>query len=1352
MMETATGVLVELFRGCGVILHAMRTNPAIALLLSLLALPAAAAISGSVMTTEGAPIAGARVSIYAAELPEARRLRLLSQTPIRVPIASTQTDSKGTFSLPSPKDPVVGLRIDAAGFEPYARAAEKDEDAGAIALAKRETRKGTITAGGKPVPNATVLVMYTGTDLVVRTDEQGRYEAPDLKRANRITVIHPDYAIDEESFPNPNTPASELNRTLVAGTSVSGRVFAADGQTPVANATILLDLWPLATTGEDGSFAIAHAPARWTLLTARKDSFIAQRTSDAIGKSPASLKLEKASVVSGNIIDSKTKLPVAGATVNLGSSRRFMAEPSGLAAVTDAKGAYSIVATAGAYSLYAAHPAFAPGNAEVTVTAGQSVTKDITMTQYARVSGVVVDEEKKPVVAAAVSSEGAGGDPMFRMMPMRMMRDGGGRTMSGPDGRFSLRIPADEDFRLRATKKGLPEAKGEALRLAAAERKTGVVLLVPTGIAVTGVVKDANGDPISGVSVTATETPAGARGGGMIMRSIIIAGMMGEEEDVVRSERDGTFTLRVKEGTYDFSFKREGYAPKAVRAQNVTASGATSIETTLEPAVEITGRVTRNGVGIPDVNINSFGGSDASTVTGPDGSFTLGGLSPGSLRVILRKEADFVQEQRTITAPARDVVIDLPAGGRVTGRVVEKGTKKAIASFQAGISTSRGGGMMMMMGPPQLKSFTSEDGSFVLENVPAGATNVVASAPGYANGRSSVDVEEGKTTSDVVIELETGVHLVGKVTGPNGAALPEASVEIRPSPTGSFSRGGSVRRGMTDSSGEFSLEALDPGEETFEISHPKYVSTTKTVTLKGREMRMDVQLSGGQRVTGTVVTDSGMPVADAEVNAFTPTGMSSDSARTNASGQFEFVSLSAARYRFTASKTGYVDGVADDVDVSSGGNIRIQLRTGGTVYGRVTGLTENELAGTTVTARSGRTTSSAAVDPSGNFRIEGTPTGTVQVSAITASQSFMERRMSGTQTVEVTAGSAQQVTLEFRNDTVVRGRITRNSMPLAGASVMFQPRGGPRASGGTTTDEAGNYSMSGLEEGEYMVMVTDQQRLNPHQTTYQVRGGVATFDIDYKVASVRGRVIDAGTNEPIAEATVNFRPSTAGEMRFMRAVTTDTNGNFTMEGVSPGSYQVTASRDGYGNELKEETFSDSGRDGLEFRLMRGDGVTLRVVDGRDGRAISAFATVFDSAGRVVPDRGMGFGSPGSSDVQLSLSPGSYTATVTAVSGYAPQTVRITSPSTQTVALTPGGTILLQSKHSERRQMRLLDANGMQYPRMTAQPVPRDLLPGTVPYEHIAPGNYTLLLLNDNGSVADRVPVTVREGETVRAEL
>jgi protocatechuate 3,4-dioxygenase beta subunit len=1327
-----------------------RRHFAAAFALALFSIPALAAITGSIMTTDGAPVAGARVSISSLELPDARRTRLLSQSPERVPAEMARTDAKGAFSLPSPKEAVVELRVEAAGFEPISRRVERDEDAGAIALTKREVRNGAITAGGKPVAGATVVISYEGTDCIVRTDEQGRYDAPDVKRARSITVLHPDFAMDEEWFVRPGTSASELNRTLTGGTKLTGRVVAADGTTPVANATILLDQWPLAASGDDGTFTISRAPAKWSTLTARKDAFIAQRSFESAGKSPMTLKMEKASIISGRVTDSKTKIPVAGAMVSLNAPRRFMLESPRVWTFTDAKGGYSITGSAGAFSVSASHPAFDLGTGEVTVTAGQQAVRDLAIVQLARVSGVVVDEEQKPVVAATVSSEPTGdGNPM-RMMPMRMFRQASS-TVTGPDGRFSIRISADQDLRLHAVKKGLPHSKGDALHLAPAERKTGVVLVIPTGIAVAGLVKDANGDPLSGVAVSATETPAGR--GGMIIRQFAMSGFMGDEEDGVRTASDGTFTLRVQEGTYDFSFRREGYAPKAVRAQNVTAQGGPTIETTLEPAVEISGRVTRGGVGIADVSVGSFGPGDSnSAVTGPDGSFTLGGLSPGSTRLMIRKEGDFIQDQRTVTAPARDVVFEFPAGGRVSGRVVEKGSSKPITTFQAGISTSRGGGSFMMMAPPQLKSFTTDDGSFVLENVPAGAMNIVAQAPGYAGGRANVDVEEGKTVSDVVLEMEPGVRLVGKVTGPNGAALSDASVQLAPSPTGQFARSGSMRRATTDSNGEFTLDSLDPGEETFSISHPKYLETTKTVTLKGREMRMDVQLSGGQSVTGMVVTDTGMPVAEADVQAFTAAGMSQERVRTNASGTFEFSSLAAARYRFTASKAGYVEGVLEDVDVSSGGNLRIELRTGGTIYGRVTGLSEQELAGATVMARSGRSSSSAAVDPSGNFRIDGAPTGTVQVSASTMTRGFLERRSSSTQTVELTAGGSQQVNLEFRSDTIVRGRITRNGVPLGGATVMFQPRGTSRASASTSADETGNYSVSGLEEGEYSVMVADSQRFNPYQTTYQVRAGASTFDIDYKIASVRGRVIDAGTNEPIADATVNFRPA-SGEARFARAAMTDPNGNFTMESVSPGAYVVTASGEGYGTVVRDESFGESGREGLELRLSRNDGVTLRVVDGRDGRQITAFVTVYDVAGRVVHDtRTAGFfGSGSAADVYLPLAPGSYTATL-ATSGYAMSTVRLTSPSTQTVSMTPGGTITVQSKHSVVRRIRLLDSSGMPYPRMSWTQPTRDLLPGTVPFDNVAPGSYALQLLNDDDSVADTVQVVVREGETTRVTI
>jgi len=1312
----------------------------VALLLAVTALPAAAAISGIVMTSEGAPVGGARVTLHAHEAPEARRLRLLSATPERVPLLAAETDAKGNFSLQSPKELVVDLRIDARGYDPEVRRVERDEEVGAIALTKRAVSTGLITAAGKPVAGATVVVNYGGVDYTVRTDDKGRYEAPEPKRASAITVIHPDYAIDEERFQSPNTPASELNRALVAGTALSGRAVSADGTTAVAKATISIDGWPLATSGDDGAFTIKHAPARWGSITARTDTLLGQRAFPP--DKTLTVRMARAATISGRVLDSKTKVPVAGATVNMFIPRRAAMGEINPSTFTDAKGTFTLLVAAGSYMIMAAHPSFDSQMADVTASLGQQTAKDFSLSRFGRVSGVVVDEEKRPVAVASIGEDEL---PMRGMSPIRMMRGGSNRTVSGPDGRFSLRVAGDQDIRLRAVKKGLPPAKGESLRVAPGDRKSGIVLVIPTGIAVTGKVKDANGDPLPGVAVSATETNDGGMGG--MMSRIVLGGFFGEEEDLVRTSADGSFTLHVKEGTYDFAFKREGYAPKSVRAQNVTVSGGVTIETTLEPAVEIAGRVTRGGAGVAGVSIVTMG-TESNAMTGPDGSFTLGNLSPGTVRLLLRKEDELVQEQKTFTAPARDVNVELPIGGTVRGRVVEKGTSKPVTAFTAGVSTSMSGGGMVRMSPPLNRSFTSDDGSFTLEHVPPGALNLIASAPGFAAARTNIEVQEGKVVSDVVLELEAGVKLVGKITDSSGSPVTDAAVMIRPSPTGSFAMTGSIRRTTTDANGEYVLDSLDAGEETISVSHAKHSSVNKTVQLKGRETRLDIQLAGGVRVTGVVVTDSGMPVADAEVRAIS-SGMMGNSARTNASGAFELESLTPARYRFSASKSGYADATLDDVDVSAGAPLRLIMSSGGTIYGRVTGLEEKDYAFTTVQANSGRNNASAAVDPSGNYRIEGAPTGTVQVMAMVRTPSF-DYRTSPSQSVEITAGSSQQVMIEFRGDTVLQGHVTRNGSPLPGASVYFQSTGGGRTGAGVTADDQGMYRVSGLEAGEYRVSVNDMQRGGAYSTTYTLRGS-ATFDIDYKSGMVRGRVIDASSNEPVADASVTLR-ATSGDARTNRSAMTDPSGSFVLEHVPAGSYAITAGGNGYGNQMLDLTLGEAGRDGLELKLSRNDGVTLRVVDARDGRPLSAMVTVFDPQGRIVHDNRMMFGGPDPSEIRLPVAPGSYTATVTTTM-YAPRSISFTSPSTQTVAMTPGGTILVQSKHSTRRRIRLLDASGMLYPRLGQPITTRDLMPGTLPLERVAPGTYTLQLLEtDSDAILATTQVVVREGETVPVSI
>jgi protocatechuate 3,4-dioxygenase beta subunit len=1316
-----------------------------------LAARSSAAITGIVMTMEGQPVAGARVSIRAFEQAEAARTRLLSTSPDAVPIATTQTDSKGAFSLDSPKDATVDLDLYARGYEPQRRRVERDEELGAIALQKAETRTGTVTAGGKPVAGAKVAVYYDEYEYLTKTDDRGRYEAPDPKRIRSIAVVHPDYAVNNEAFFNmaSGTKATALNRTLVAGSPFQGKAVSGEKDTPVAGATIVVDGWPLATTGDDGTFTIARMPAKWKNIIARKDTLLGQRAFSK--EAPAPIRLARAATISGRVTDSKTRVPVAGAIVMAGPRRFGPGADSSVSTFTDAKGAYSLLVPAGSYMVIASHPGYDVKPADASAIAGQQTSKDVMLPPLARVSGVVLDESKRPVVVAALDTEDAETSRMG-MPPMRRMMQGGDAAISGPDGRFSMRIQPDQDLWVRAKKRGLPSAKSDSFHLAAGERKTGLVLTIPTGIAVGGRAVDTHGDPLSGVAVTATEAEGGQRG----MFRMVMGGRQGGEEDAVRTGSDGTFTMRVKEGTYDFTFRREGLAPKTVRGQNISVASAPNVEATMEPSVEITGRVSRAGTGLENVMVMAMtpGSDAASATTGPDGSFTLTGLAPGSVRLMARKTDDFVQETRNVDAPAHDVVIDIPAGGRISGRVVDKGSGKPIPSFQSGITTSRSAGGMVMMAPPQLRSFTSDDGSFTLESVPPGATVLVASSAGYASSRLNLTVEQAKEIKGVELQLDAGVKLTGRVTGSNGSPLGDVEVRVLPSPTGGFATSGAERTATTDTNGEYSIEGLEAGDETVSFSHAKHSAMRKPVTLKGGETRLDVQLASGGRVTGTVVTESGAPVADAEVEAGSGGGY--QSARTNANGAFEFESMTPGRYRFTASKSGLAEGVVEDVDVSNGAPVQIVLKAGGTIYGRITGLSAKELAVAQVSASGRSSSADGTVNASGDYRIEGVPGGTVQVQAWSGQGMTGSMKRSGAQTVELAPGGSQQVDIAFRDDVIVSGRITRNGVPLAGATVNFFSRGGSRGSGGAPADNDGQYSVSGLEEGEYNVMVTDAQRMSPYSTTYQVHGS-ATYDIDYKTGSLRGRVLDVSSNEPLANATVQFRSaSTSGDtFRMSRAATTDVNGSFIIDSVSPGTYTVTASKDGYGNEVKDLSVGDSAPPDLELRLSRNAGVTLNVIDARDNRPITARVVAFDMQGRVVDEtRMMFFGGGGddASGVKLSLTPGSYTATVSA-SGYAPRNISFQSPSTQSVALSPGGTLQLRSKHNESARIRLIDANGLPYPRFSAAPSSRELLPnpGTTTLPNVAAGTYTIQLLQGE-TVVDSKRVVVGEGQTVTEEI
>ena len=621
---------------------------------------------------------------------------------------------------------------------------------------------------------------------------------------------------------------------------------------------------------------------------------------------------------------------------------------------------------------------------------------------------------------------------------------------------------------------------------------------------------------------------------------------------------------------------------------------------------------------------------------------------------------------------------------------------------------------------------------------------------------ANVEVEEGKTAPDVTVELETGVKLVGRVTGPDGSPL--SGVAVAPDQS---SRGGRVMRfdmmgstTVTDPKGEYTIEALEPGEKSFTFSRSGYVTEQRTVNLSGKEVRSDVQLSSGLRIAGTVVTEGGAPVADALVRASSASdSMFGREAHSDANGNFQFEGLAPGHYTFNAAKSGYASGIVRDVDVSTGAPVRVTMKSGGTISGHVSGLTAEELQQTTVFASAaGAGNSSAPVDAGGNYRMEGAPTGTVRVVARVGGGFGGANKSSEPKSVVLDPGSSATADIEFKSNTVVRGRVTRAGKPMPNAMVMFFPKGGKaQTNASATADGNGAYELTGLADGPYNVSVVNFERMSPFATTYEVKGS-GTFDIDIRTSSVRGHVLDAASGQPLDKARVEVRPKGSDTMLGSSAQMSGPDGSFTIDDVSRGPYQISADKEGFGNAVKDLVVDETPSD-VELKLSPSAGITLRVVDARDGRLIAAWPHTVDSQGRSLDDGGFRFSST-PAPVQLDVSPGTYRITLYAM-GYASKTITVTAPSSQNVPMSPGGTLLIKSKSSSSDlRFRLVNPDGTLYARggFNEGAFPLIPSPGVTTFSNVAPGTFRLEVLDKSDRVTNTTSVTINEGQPTTIEI
>nr|MCU0256598.1 carboxypeptidase regulatory-like domain-containing protein [Vicinamibacterales bacterium] len=179
----------------------------------------------------------------------------------------------------------------------------------------------------------------------------------------------------------------------------------------------------------------------------------------------------------------------------------------------------------------------------------------------------------------------------------------------------------------------------------------------------------------------------------------------------------------------------------------------------------------------------------------------------------------------------------------------------------------------------------------------------------------------------------------------------------------------------------------------------------------------------------------------------------------------------------------------------------------------------------------------------------------------------------------VSAGAAAgSVDFTLQAAARVTGSVTdaATGTPLADVSVwVLTVRGEFLASGTTAPD--GSYSIALPHEGQYLVRtygrgyvseLFDDVMCQPQCDLSQATAVVLAFDtvragIDFALVaggSVTGRVVDAATTLPLAEAVVRVLDGGGGTRAYAR---TDADGRYTALGLATGTYRVRAQAEDY---------------------------------------------------------------------------------------------------------------------------------------------------------------------------------------------
>lgn len=242
-----------------------------------------------------------------------------------------------------------------------------------------------------------------------------------------------------------------------------------------------------------------------------------------------------------------------------------------------------------------------------------------------------------------------------------------------------------------------------------------------SGGLIRGEIRGSDRTPISEATVTVIDP-----GGNQAARTI--------------TDADGAFAVRVADaGHYVLAVSATGHEPAAV---TVTAgSTPADAEVTLSPLAALGGTVTTSATDEPVAKAtiavaDRTGQVVATTVTGADGRWRVGGLSDATFTVIVTAAGCDPVAETVSLADGHDIDVVLRTAAELTGVITDGAAGSGAAVAHSQVALLNDGGEM------SASALTDEHGRYLFANLAPGDYTVIAN--GYAPVAATIDVVAGR--------------------------------------------------------------------------------------------------------------------------------------------------------------------------------------------------------------------------------------------------------------------------------------------------------------------------------------------------------------------------------------------------------------------------------------------------------------------------------------------------------------------------------------------------------------------------------------------------------------------------------